>query len=61
MAQYAKIVIIRPFVMLRDTEEIRGIADIVLQVAQTRECLVLDMKTNRSKYEEGGDACRIIV
>jgi hypothetical protein len=61
MKQYAKIVIVRPFVMLRDTADIMTIATSVYAIAQESECMVLDMKTNRSKYEEGGEMCRIIV
>jgi ABC-type sugar transport system ATPase subunit len=60
MVQYAKIVIIRPFVMLKDTEEIQTIVDVVFQIAKTHDCTVLDMKINRSKYEAGGDLCLII-
>ena len=61
MLHYAKIVIIRPFVMLKDTEDIRTMADVVFQIAKAHECMVLDMKTNKSKYEAGGNRCLIIV
>jgi ABC-type sugar transport system ATPase subunit len=60
MLQYAKIVIIRPFVMLQDTEEITFLLETLKGMKKQCDCTVLDMKSNRSKYEAGGDACHII-
>ncbi len=60
MMQYAKITIIRPFVMLKDTEEIPMILDALRRIKEGCDCEILDMKLNRSKYEAGGEACSII-
>ncbi len=60
MTQYDKIVIVRPFVMLRDTVEMEVMGASVYRIAQNRECIVLDMRSNRSKYEAGGEMCHII-
>lgn len=60
MLQYAKIVIIRPFVMLKDTEEITMLLETLRAMKSACDCTVLDMKSNRSKYEAGGASCHII-
>jgi hypothetical protein len=60
MVQYAKIVIIRPFVMLKDTEDIHMILETLGALKEGCDCMILDMKVNRAKYEAGGEACRII-
>ena len=60
MMQYAKIIIIRPFVMLRDTENIDMILGCLEKVAPRCSCTILDMKSNRNKYEAGGGKCSII-
>jgi len=61
MMQYAKIVIIRPFVMLKDTEEICAILSCLETIGEGREFAILDMLANRLKYEAGGSRCRISV
>ncbi len=60
MMQYAKIVIIRPFVMLRDTEDIHMLLECLGKLKGHCDCTILDMESNRSKYEAGGASCRII-
>jgi ABC-type sugar transport system ATPase subunit len=60
MLHYAKIIIIRPFVMLKDTEEITMLLETLRGLKDQCDCTVLDMRSNRSKYEAGGDACHII-
>jgi hypothetical protein len=60
MMQYAKIIIIRPFVMLKDTENIQMILECLGALKEGCDCMILDMKANKPKYEAGGEACRII-
>ncbi|MDX1295090.1 MAG: hypothetical protein R3302_02415 [Sulfurimonadaceae bacterium] len=60
MMQYAKIIIIRPFVMLKDTEDIHMILESLGALKEQCDCMILDMKANRAKYEAGGELCRII-
>ena len=60
MMQYAKIVIITPFVLLSDAEEIGFLLGCFEKLGIGERCIVLDMLANRAKYEEGGSACSIV-
>ena len=60
MMQYAKIVVITPFVLLSDAEEIGFLLDCFEKLGIGGRCMVLDMQANRAKYEEGGSACSIV-
>lgn len=61
MVRYAKIVIVRPFVMLEDTGDIIMLLECLSKLEEENDYVILDMESNRSKYEAGGVACHIIV
>ena len=60
MMQYAKIIIITPFVLLNETEEIAFLFSSCEKLGIKERCIILDLESNRVKYEKGGSVCRII-
>ncbi|MEA3372609.1 MAG: hypothetical protein U9Q62_02845 [Campylobacterota bacterium] len=60
MVQYAKIIITTPFVLLDDAREITFFLDLFAKLNISERVIILDMQTNRLKYEEGGSQCHIV-
>ncbi len=60
MVQYAKIVIGTPFVLLDDAQPIDFFLGLFEKLDIFERIIILDMQTNRLKYEEGGSLCHIV-
>jgi ABC-type phosphate/phosphonate transport system ATPase subunit len=60
MVQYAKIVITMPFNLIDDSRNIDFFIDLFRRLDIMEHVVILDMLTNRNKYEEEAALCHII-